>query len=1350
MVEASKESQTNHTTARRAETTNSAAISGSPNLINGILKMVTEDQASIEALKREIKEKGDIQEPENKKKAQKMAQDVKNILRIVQDPKLANEVKNLPPVVQIILQSFSRNSVNEVNSPLLYILIESTVNRGYNWNSAADILKITRNIFELRAADPKGAIEILQPLRAKLIEKNYSPDNMKDIVEFLDYKEPTKEERDAKRKEVDDTYEQVYNTLMGFPLGERAIGQIEAGMHASYDMALANKTMTQEAFTTLLKAKIDSDSNNLHVEVKMLFDGIGSARTPDERRINTSKYLAGLTSLRNRGQIDITAYEDLKKLPENLKQYYDQLDSKAYEGRDFISSLRELGTLSLTKRQEALLMSMNDGKSFEDFILKQVDSHTGQLLYVRPQNNSGIDIDWYKFYGDIKGIFEEILSVADSQPKQFHEQAFNPMFEGQTYKLLLKQLAKLGSQLSAMGSPLAKKQIEFMSIASDPNPLQRGAEDEDQLRDSMFRTKYQKDNFASAVSTLLVSRMTNLLEVRAHLHNINAICNLGLGWEQLSQYSDRMGATSLDLYFHEDPELGEAYNFYMNSLEDEVSSNGGVVRTDFGGMSANDNLNSTEWRAVMQLLPVLKQRNASKGLSEVALRRMAIQKIRVAQAIAQGVTGEFWNTLLTARMPLGHKKGSDGLGNDLLQVKEAYTGTASAGYEKMIAEIDMDLLLERFGLPKFFNQFRFVFRPRDLEHPPDPYDKDGRFLGDHGNVYDMAKSAQNAFFRGTTDKQAEYDNKWVCFTDYLRTKNVGLFRRAGWRFVNWQSHIIARGSPLPDGSVDSDGNRIYGAPLPGDPEAYKHINYSETLYELRRVGSYLVKRYIDDLCGAHGAPSYLKIKDMNSKDVELFTGLTGTDGAHLSEAQIKEYFKPQVLYERLIFNQIARVSPSRFLRFERRRYTPDYERLMQDELKDYLKKALKDKGKLYDDVIVEDQVYKMYLTALALAEKSTWWTRRLIKGKDGTDYEFGIAEIDDHKEELVLFFENFKKETGGYRRPSGDSVEILENQEDFLDILKGFTGTLKKSISQNRILQTDKSKTETLQARFARYLAVKDDSAQGDIIHRLGGNDFNMSEFYFSAGGDRLTARMMGETFKCAKEMNPALSEIINIAIPELVKGHYDDMQKFEEAVHKLFDERVKKIHNAISMMDKGQADQFVVSLGIFIAQAMGKDRMYRIKGWGGFAENFVRRMDPTTAASLMQDFFPTTLDHPTTSLDSDQTHAFLNIFLRACNVPHGPEIAERYEDVKFLGKTMWKKRINKGEKWEDTKLLGFIPWKKKVFEGHGSTIEQALKATGLTLGAKWKEVFGPALTWAALLIIFMMIKMALDKNKKK
>jgi len=1277
---------------------------------------------------------------ENRETTSLWAEKIINIITQVKNPARSSEVVRIPPIVRNVITKLPIYEINLITSPILYSFLEAAANPLIDWESAADISQVVNTIFSIRGVDTSMARIVLRPLHDKLRAKGKSESDLKDLKDFLDPQVKTKEQQDEESKKMNETVSKVYREIYRFPISNQIESKIEAEFQTQYAEKIANGTMTP-AMQTQIRNQLRADAaSHLHIQVIDKYNAMHAARTPAERKLKEAEYIELISSMQHAGEISEDTYRKLEAIPEQMKDYFDKVDKETFSGREFIDQLQHISAMSLTDEQTKLLSAMGDVDNFERHILTA--QKDGMSRYINAEGQ----INWKAFYGEIKDIFDEILSVADSKPNQFHQEAFNPMYEGHLYQILLKQIDRLGVQLQGKKSKLASLKVQYKDIGSTPTTFKADAPNQPRTQIRVWQTN--ETEFGNAMQTLLVNRMTNLRMDREHLHNIHAIVNLGLGWEQLSQYADRLGNAKIDWYTHEDPDLGKAIQFYMTSLQDEVSANHGVMRTDFGHEDDLSNLSITERRALWQMMAHLKKSHsdyADKG--DTWIMKKARQKVATAAAITQGVTGDFWTTLLTARMPIGYSVDKDGN----FGVTTSYTGTESPGYEKMVTALDLDLTLERFGLPKYYNAFRFVFQPRNLDESPDPYSKEGLFLGHHGNAFEYGKKINHAFFGGADEKLMAFDEKYITFYESLRTKCVGLMHRGGWRNINWEAHWVPRGSETPISS----------------PEGHKSIDFAKTLGEMQRVGSYLVRQFLDSVASNKGL---FAITNMTDTEVELFCGIKKA-GSQLTPDEIKKYFSKQALYEHVLFGQIERVRPSHYLRLERRRFTPgktkttEAEKLIQDDLVQYLKTRLK--GKYYDPII-EDHIFKMYVSALALAEKATWWENR---EKKQTDYEFSIDDIIRHKEEIMDFFRLTKIDYG--KKPvSGQKIEIGETDEEAFEILKGFFGKLRISISKERgKYGSDYKSKETLQQRFARFLLVDApesehdvyaNSAMGDIVHRLISDDFDLSEFFFSAGGGRVTARYMGETHLVAKDMMPALRNIIDNGITSFVKGTYKDIHEVDKAVEKLFVEDIKKIHTAISMMDKVQADRYVVQLAVFITQLIGKDRQFRAKGLGPFFENWVKRIDPTTAASMMQDFLPSTLNYPTTALDGDMVHAFGHAFMKACNISPRKEIADTYEQAKLFGKIpLWKRRVNKGEEWvREEKEFNFFG-KKIKYKGlpkkhikHGSgqltTFETFEKGAGVTLKAKWIETYGPTLGWVMLLIMFMMIKAAFDKNKKK
>jgi hypothetical protein len=498
---------------------------------------------------------------------------------------------------------------------------------------------------------------------------------------------------------------------------------------------------------------------------------------------------------------------------------------------------------------------------------------------------------------------------------------------------------------------------------------------------------------------------------------------------------------------------------------------------------------------------------------------------------------------------------------------------------------------------------------------------------------------------------------------------------------------------------------------------------------------------------------------LSAAEMQVLCGVNRTY-TQMSESE-KGKLGKEALYSRLLFGHYAAIAPSKMLKFEMRRWTPKKENMLQDDLLSYMKGKYAGMNISYDDGVLYTHAYKMYISAMELAETSVW---DAVKDKNHDripPYEFTTRHIQEHEKELREFYRQYKStEVGEYEREQGEKIRIFETEEQFLEMLKGMTGQLRSSIQRDdRWNRQDHSrkgaKKEKLEDRFA-YFLNKD---MANMKAFIGGDDFDFSNFFMSAGGGRVAGRFMGETFGVTSKMNPALSKFFMTELPNFSKGEYEDNHKLAEAVKKHFVPIISDIHASIANMDKGQADGYVVEMMVFMGRILGKDRQFRMKGVGPVFDWWWRQMYPTSQVNINQDFFRNLSNRPTTALDSDQMLEMFHVIGNSVNISANEEIPDHYEDVKVFGKKVGSRRVNKGEKIvpRTIKIGGkeiAIPFMyKKTIEhgkGHPWTIEDAEIAEGLVGWPRWKESILPISIIMGLLVVLAMMKMALDKNKKK
>lgn len=1318
---------------------NSSPINDNKTAIQRLTELIQKNE-QLQTLKEEYKKNGTIEDKNEQKKVRNIRDNVRVIIADVQAQNPSGRSLQLHPVVFDIIKNIDKSTIGEGSAPVIYELLRVSrpiAEGGCDLNTKAGVLTALQSVLDVAHFEPfTAADKILTKLLETAQAKGCTHDELEKADKFVhpeNYK-PTEDENKVERQKYINEYTAAVSPIDGVTLGDRELASIQAQFAATYQQALNDGTLSRELYNQMLQAKVQTETDNVQGQIRTAFNNVVSTFGSNAQEAGAlTSFLSTLSGLRSAGKISPEQFESLRQMPQNesLRKYVEG-QYKRREGDDLV---QEAMRVFVPNRQETkLLRALSSAESLKNFLQTEKDDR-GQDRYMI--NGKDGNINWDAFTRDIKGIFGELLSIADRNPNQFFEQAFNPMYEGHLYQVLLQRINHLGAEISTSDDEWYKS---FKNKGKEIKIIEQIADINSKTKEPPFkfivRPQEKTYDLGTAVGYFLENNMNEYKHIREHLHNLNAICAQGLGWEQLKQYSERFDLARLDRLMRQEEDLSIASNFYSTALQQEVAINGRVTMPEFGQADEVYQLNSVERGAFLQLQSYLK--NKHPDIDDAVLKKQAIQKIRMAAAISTGVTGEFWNIMLTSRMPMGSDDKKDSDGNPVSSsIAATYLGTHHRGYEKMIGELDLDQVLQRFALPKFYNNLRYCLRYRDLLNPPNAL-KNGGFH--HDLIYKAKDEVETAMKYGRSEDLVDLDEQYSYFMDYMRTKCVGLFARGGWRFSNWEACKV---------------------PKENNPTK---IDYIKTLAEVRQMGSYITKAFLDELKPADAA-------NMTREEIRALLGID-KEASQLTEVEKKLFDKKnrKNLYDRILFFQIGNVTPTKFLQMEERRWTPRGENLLRDDLYAYLQEIFKDKG--YSPEFLNFHMYKMYVSALTLAEKTTWMERR----KDNQNYEFGETDIDFHAKELKDFFTQYKKNYLGTIIVGNKRLSIEETEDEFIKNLKGFQKKLRDSINRerfNNVKGARNRRQETLQERFASFLAEsKPGEARGNIANLIGGDDFDMQNFYFAAGGGYATTRMMGETFSITSKMNPKLQTLINEVIPDFVKGEYKDIHDVEKVIREKFVPLFKDIHGAIAGMDKAQADEFCVSLVLFVSNMVGKDRISRIKGIGPVVD-WMKRKYTNTQSSLMQDFYRNDLMRPTHAMDSDEIYALGHIILNAINLPFSNKIPagyekvgriqallgiksmvykdEKYEDKKFLG-IPYKKRIYGEEEWEHKKFLG-IPYKKYVGTEEGKqeiSIENYEKSAGLTPAIKTLETYLPVVGGTLILLLIAMAYLASQKNKKK
>lgn len=1295
--------------AQPAENTSTASTRSAQQMLEELVNKNTQ----LELLKEEFKKEGIVKDEKEQKRTRKIRDDLQVIIGRIRNPASAADVVQLPPIVTRIIKEsildgrddyknkkgIDQSEINNETAPIVYELLRMSLQgSGYDFNTKDGMARVLDEMVRISQFEPHMAAKIIKPLLEDAITKGCTEEEIQKADMLVNPKNYIRKEEEilVKQRERAESYNAAFSPIQGVVLAERAVDRIREEIELMQRDALNSGSITHADVQKMIDKQINVQTDAMRGEVAMALSELVGAMGTHKQTTEAIKYNAKMSTLHSKGLISKADLDVLLALPENKKlAEYITSEYKKNEGDDLVHEAMRVFVPS--DHQINVLRAISSATSLQDFLRNEKDAQ-GNYRYLIGDDSINKDdkkLNWKEFTKDIKGIFGELLAIADRNPNQFFEQAFNPMYEGHLYQVLLQRVTHLGAQITSSaenGDKWFQKQV--ISIEGETvTPSPKTPESPFKMLQYIKTSEY---GFGVAIGDFLANNMNDYKMVREHLHNVNAICTQGLGWEQLKNYAERLNIDKIDRLMRQEDDLSLAANYYADALQKEVATKGRVVTPDFGRTDEVWQLNSAERMAFMQMKAHIKGKKEYIGLSETALDRQAIQKVRMAAAISYGITGEFWNIMMTARMPLGAEKAVNAVGAEVQKFSQPYTGTDHRGYEKMIGELDLDLVLQRFNIPRFYNDLRYVHSFRDLHHPPDAWSKKGWF--NHKDVKDNRFSIEDAMIRGRSDEQADKDEYSVYFMDFLRTKCVGMFVRGGWRFTNWD---------------------VFKAYKDGD--VHNQVDYVQTLANVRKMGTYITQRFLNEL----------KPADIETMSREEIKALVGVDkpGSQFSKAEIEDkkgIFGIEQLYEHVLFDQMANVIPTKFVQLQERRWTPQGEHMIKQDLCDYLKGTVGVKY-TYPDGTLNTDVYNMYLAALTLAEKSTWMDKR----EDNQNYEFNESHIDDHRIQIESFFAFYKQDKGVHDE-SGRKIEIHENAEEFIQTLKGFSAQLRKSINAPRFHYSDnKGQAESLQRRFANMLNSKDGDSKGNIENLIGGDDFDSEKFLFGAGGGYAPARFTGETFGCTSKMNPAIGKLLFDILPEFTKSEFKDVHEVGKFMKEKMLPAFKDIHGAISNMDKNQADEYSIRLALFVSNLIGNDRAARIKVVGPMLE-WWNRQRHGTQSSVYKEFFPSTLQHPSHGADSDEIFEMFHVLAQGLNIPAAEKEVDHYETtLSIFGRPVMTKPIYKP---------GHIAWNQEVLENAG----------GLTGKTKWLETIIPAGGTAILLIMLAMAYFAAQKNKKK
>lgn len=1049
-------------------------------------------------------------------------------------------------------------------------------------------------------------------------------------------------------------------------------------------------------------------------------------------------YLVGTGVLRE----DISAQLDLlgKQYLDAGKNYIGVLQSQASEGRSLEMTAKNYASAVYKDEDYELIGALEDTLKFKNYL------KTHNLMI------NG-EIDWENVSEKISGLFEKLFEIAEAQPKLFWQESFYELTEGQVYKGLVGALRKLGRSLNTEGGDpeLAKKEVFVWDyytkteMLSDPK-LQRMPPSRHLIGKRLLRV-----GIGEALESILANQMVDFKDFTEYAHNVQVITDQGMGFDKLAEYAAKLRLRDVMKVIASKKGLADVYSMLLQNMDMELSTHNHIFRQDFG-MRDNYGYDRTEWITAQQTAVDMSV-NTGKliGPDDPNIRRL----IRLAGGITKGVTGEFWGSAWTADLPNAVEQVRiNELGENIDGVYEyllsrTYMSLSNAGVEKMMPSIDLWKTLKRFGLPRLWQEFMSLYVPRDFNKSPDMIKKHV-----HGKVYKLHKLKETAKFMGRTDELAKIDDLIIFAEEVTKTSSIDYMKRGGWRFYQYRNFLVYQ--------QDENGNLIT------DRASGKFVlDFKATIRQLSGAGPYLVRSFFTDLVSHEKVEFQADVSDLSFEGLARQVITPGSEeetamrrinrswtiDSDLNDEQKKEL--QRILYRHYVFEPLAKTHPTHYFVMEDRRWTPQDEvmggRLLSDRLIDKLSQIYE--GKYKREYII-DHILPLYVGAVQLAEKDRWDRAKLIwkdnrnKGRywepDPFDYRFDENVFDFGnlnnpqkraiRDKMIQFF-HLRKEYAGYIREPGDKDYVKIDDQEFLQNLKIFTRTMTDAMSEDKWsrcahVNDPNSKNynkETMSQRYARLLVA----GMGNVDDYLKGNLLDLREIDMHQAGSRPPERMFGETATIQKGVTGELVSILSTKISNLVSHKYPDIHTWEKTVANELGEPFSKIKSAIEMIDLGAAHDFGKKWITLTALAIEQDWFWRYKGMGAVLDWYRRRHG--TPGSYMQGKIPHSAVEPSTAANSEQIERMVRVLGEAIQLPRDKEKVIDMVRPKIFG-------IEYGNPT--------IPvYDHKNPNPHSTN--QLVEALGVTREQQILENIPGGFVFVSVIILLLLLKQALDKNKE-
>ena len=1234
---------------------------------------------------------------------------------VSRDPAYVALCRLSAPAVSLI-SSLNNLTIKNENAVMAYRVLDHAFNQG-GLVDAVQLQRLAVEIYAIRELDLTYAFKLLKQINTEgtRLSANFST-LIPNVTAWLD-------EQQIQRDFIQNL--QSTNVREQFSRKETSLqAQISGAINRQ---RIEEIICNQPGIDPNNRVALDQLVQQRIVQIETLLDGALhqalAARSEEERAKRIDEFVKSLNYFVNgneSGVIDraiaLKLVEQTNKMIDESEGYQSELARHDAGNENLLVQQMMNAGVQFSERSRALCTAISSAEAFEHFIEQD-------QVYGNKYSQGGV-FNWEGFMEDVGEMCDEILSVLDNHPNETFDRAINQMYEGHFYEVLITRLRKLGTELT--GRAVGSKKVRVKEVVPvDREYNKSGDLEAGTIR--LFQDSYREQSLSEAIGNYLKNSMSDKYEVAEFLHNVDVISRKGMGWEQLKQYSAMLNLAGIDRLFHDDKELSLAYEYYLRAIQEDLGLGLHITGSDYGYTDMSRQLDSTQTRALLQLKAHYGQNiaqniggdeNSVPARERDELMRRLKRKLRQATAISKGVTTEYWGIFLSARTPLICERVVDPDGKVKYVTKTTFMSIHDSGVEKQIGELDFDITMQRFLTPNhLYAAARYAFITRDLTKVPEAWSKEGMFLESHGNVYQVRDWIEDATWDGCNSDLEAFDERYEVISESLKEKGVDAMVRGGWRFLYHEIYTITK-----PGSTELDFNRCIGA--------------------LEKLGPFGIKIFIDGL-------------DFTRIGSDAVTNMIGQNksGGELTAAE-KDQFKI-ACYEKLIFQRMFDAKPSKFLTLETRRFSPK-EEFVVEHMNRFLRGKFVRGGTQqqydYPRGLVDRQIASLFTSAMGLAERITWENRK-TQGI-GLQYVFDQTHLQAVRSQLIDYYREYRANIGNIAYKLGDterSINFMQdvNEDQFMQMMGEYLQNLRGALTEDRFAKTADyeamttaqrrgqalsqdllSHRQTLAQRYAKLLYKK----RANLVYLIGGDDFDLNQFYLSNGGRRVTERSLGEVFEGVVKVNVAARTLLGEGIPAFVQKTYENEKELEAALIETIVKPIAEGHTAyMNTMGKEPipADEWAVRMTMYVAKIIGIDRPYRIAGLG-WVLGWVEKNLEKTQLSLAQEFFRDVARRHTTGL-----------------TVHGLEILGK--KVASACKISWDARRRSGTKTVEVKGLFGGKTKKDVAVFEELPIHMGIfrKAEGLNLKSQVIEQ-STMPPFILFLILMALLRLAIKKNSGK